>query len=562
MPQENDIYVPVKKAIVDENGAHALQNKYSKTASKTSNSQKSSHSYWTRSKGSTMPKEIIKYMKRKETDEKPEEIDEKQLQKNKFQDLARKIFSQKHHKKEMTFDLDGEELVIEVNALNMLREIPKNIKKYFEEDNDSSDEEIEGEREINKILKENSIEDDVNYSELEIEYLTSLDEKSRKKLIDKEVELFGNKKGDKQQPLRFKLLNSYIPKSIKKQIIEKLDNWYSLSPGDSDFMKQQNYFNVLERFPFNKYSKSINIDNAQDVLMKVKDQMDKSVFGHEDAKNTILMELARRIRNPESHERAIGLQGPPGNGKTTLMKSVASALGRPFIFIPLGGITGSDYLVGHDYTYEGSQPGRIVQGLCDAGTMDPVILFDELDKIGESSKALEVYNLLCHLTDPSQNSEFHDKYLSNIPIDISKAMLLFTYNDASLIHPILRDRLFQIKTEGFNQKHKKQILKDYVIPSTCKHVGFDESKLTFSDEAVQTILDKYDEDKSSKTGVRTIERAVHEIISKFNLHLILQKPIDDYLPSKDGPWEIKSNHIKELCQERTMNEKPPFGMYL
>merc|ERR1712072_1497477 len=131
----------------------------------------------------------------------------------------------------------------------------------------------------------------------------------------------------------------------------------------------------------------------------------------------------------------------------------------------------SEFMIGHDYTYEGAKCGRIVEILQECGTMDPVFYFDELDKLSDSPKGEEIANLLCHLTDTTQNDRFHDKYFSGIDFDLSKATFIFSYNDESKINPILLDRMIKIRTKGFDTKDKLSIAKDYLIPRVCESVG-------------------------------------------------------------------------------------------
>ena len=145
----------------------------------------------------------------------------------------------------------------------------------------------------------------------------------------------------------------------------------------------------------------------------------------------------------------------------------------------LGGATDSAYLNGHDYTYEGAKCGRIVEMLMESKCMDPIIFFDELDKISETSRGREISNLLCHLTDPSQNDKFHDKYFSGIDFDLSKALFIFSFNNEKLINPILKDRITVINMKGFKIDDKLNIIKDYLLPDLYKEYNFQMIKFIF-----------------------------------------------------------------------------------
>ena len=179
----------------------------------------------------------------------------------------------------------------------------------------------------------------------------------------------------------------------------------------------------------------------------------------------ILQIISKWISNPKSKGKVIALCGPMGNGKTTLVKKgISKAIQKPFSFMALGGAQDSSFLQGHDYTYEGAKCGRLVEILMESKCMDPIIFFDELDKLSETPKGQEISNLLCHVTDPSQNDKFHDKYLSGIDFDISKALFIFSFNDETKVDRILKYRMYVINTKGFNTKDKIKICREYLLP--------------------------------------------------------------------------------------------------
>ena len=192
-------------------------------------------------------------------------------------------------------------------------------------------------------------------------------------------------------------------------------------------------------------------------------------------KMQIVQLLGQWITNPNAVGCAIAIKGPPGTGKTTLVKEgISKLLNREFAFIALGGATDSSFLEGHSYTYEGSTWGKVVDILLQKQSCNPVIYFDELDKISDTPKGEEIVGILTHLTDSSQNDKFHDKYFSEIDFDLSKCLFIFSYNDESKINPILIDRMYRIQTNGYTCKEKIHIVKDYLLPKIKNDVKLEE----------------------------------------------------------------------------------------
>jgi ATP-dependent Lon protease len=237
------------------------------------------------------------------------------------------------------------------------------------------------------------------------------------------------------------------------------------------------------QIPFGKHktlpiSIADGVEKCHDFMDNAKKILDQAVYGLNDAKLQIMQYLGQLISNPEGPGTAIALEGPMGTGKTTLItKGISKILNRPFAFIALGGATDSSFLEGHGYTYEGSMWGKIVQILIDSKCMNPVIYFDELDKISDTPRGEEIAGILTHLTDTSQNSQFHDKYFAEINFDLSKCLFIFSYNDESKVNPILKDRMYRIKTKGYSQKEKTNISKSYLLPKICEQVRFNNSEI-------------------------------------------------------------------------------------
>jgi len=202
---------------------------------------------------------------------------------------------------------------------------------------------------------------------------------------------------------------------------------------------------------------------------------------------------------------------------TTLVRDgISKILGREFAFITLGGATDSAFLDGFSYTYEGAKWGKIVQILLDSKSMNPVIYFDELDKISTTERGQEISGILTHLTDTSQNNQFHDKYFSEIDFDLSRCLFIFSYNDESLVNPILKDRMYVVETKGYSNKEKVIIAQKYLLPKILEQVFFRPDEVMIPDETIQYMLEKPDL-ITKEEGVRNLKRALEIIVKKLNL---------------------------------------------
>ena len=327
-------------------------------------------------------------------------------------------------------------------------------------------------------------------------------------------------------PLRFKVLEKDINLENKSIIVKKIDennkNKFSLGSENSKF---NNWLTGLLKIPFGVYrnlpiSKDNTTQEICEYLVKSKTHLDNAVYGHTTTKNQIIQLITQWISNPSAGGNVIGIQGPMGNGKTTLVKNgVSKAVDRPFAFITLGGCSDSSFLEGHNYTYEGSMWGRIVDILIQSKCMNPIIYFDELDKVSQTKRGDEIINMLIHLTDSSQNQHFQDKYFSGIDIDISKCIFIFSYNDANKINPILLDRLLTIETDGFEKEDKIKIVNEYLISEITKQLGMDSNSIDISDEVIGHLIENF---TMSEKGVRGLKRNLEIIFSKINVILLTQ----------------------------------------
>ena len=321
-------------------------------------------------------------------------------------------------------------------------------------------------------------------------------------------------------PTLFKIIGSNMPDNIKNTVLKKHIVTQRIDKMSGEYIKSVNWIEQLCKIPFGEYipmpvNRTSSLTDIVSFIDTTKSKLDKEVFGHDETKKQIIRIIAQWIGNPNSKGNVIGIHGNPGVGKTTLIKDgVCEALGLPFAFIPLGGASDGSYLEGHSYTYEGSMCGRIVDAISSSRCMNPIIYFDELDKISNTMKGREIINLLIHITDPAQNTHFYDKYFSSIPIDLSKCLFIFTYNDVNMVSPILKDRMITIHTKDYTLSDKINISTNHLIPSIKKDFMIDD--ITIDTETITHII----KNTHPEPGVRNLRRNLELIISNINLEIL------------------------------------------
>jgi len=352
----------------------------------------------------------------------------------------------------------------------------------------------------------------------ELEYFLNLSNEAKGEVIKQEMALLAVNNND--VPPRFRILNSNLRDEIKEFIMKKISNLSEMESHSNEFNKLTQWVDGILKVPWGKYANlpvsfGSNHCDINNFLYRARECMDKVIYGQNNTKDHIVEIIGKMISNPSAVGNVFAIYGPVGTGKTTIIKEgMSKALGIPFNFISLGGTSDSSYLDGHSYTYEGSVPGRIVECLKTSKCLNPIFYFDELDKVSETHRGKEIINMLIHLTDPSQNTNFQDKYYTGIPIDISKSIFVFSFNHLDAINPILRDRMHMIKVDGFDSNDKFHISKDFLIPLLLKDYNMDENDLVFNDDIIKHIIMKSYE---KEDGVRSIKRRFESIISKLNV---------------------------------------------
>jgi ATP-dependent Lon protease len=374
-----------------------------------------------------------------------------------------------------------------------------------------------------------------------------------------------------EKPYRLSILQSKIPSKFKAIAIQRLNTLKSMDPGDHEYYKIKNWVDAFMRIPFGVY-RSIDIKMSDGIevcnkfMESAKQTLDKCVYGLNDAKLQIMQMLGQWIVNPDSIGTSIAIHGPPGTGKTSIVKDgISKILGREFAFIALGGCGDGSFLEGHSYTYEGSTWGKIVQILMECKSMNPIIYFDELDKVSDTARGQEIIGILTHLTDTTQNAEFHDKYFSEVSLDLSKCLFIFSYNDESAVNPILKDRMYRIQTKGYDTKEKITIARDYLLPKIRDQVKFTVEDIMIPDETLQYIISTPHLTKN-ESGVRNLKRCLEIVYTKLNLYRLV-KPGNSMFEKDLGvnvqfPIQITRKEVDIFIKNNETMNPSVLAMYL
>ena len=466
-------------------------------------------------------------------------------------------------------DDDGLDIELSEEDVEISEEDEEDIDiEVSEEEEDDSDIEFEEldqyDEEFIDIMDEDNEEENDEY-----DYFYHLDE------IDKVIHLEQIKEikqmNESNIPLRFKILKSDMDMKTKSIAIHNIDKLSEMDISSGEYCKMDKWINGLISIPFGKMidlpiNNSHSLEEKRNFLINSQKILNKAIFGHNEAKDHILQVLGKWIKNPQSQGNVLSIQGPMGNGKTTLVKDgIAKAINRPFAFIALGGASDSAFFDGHSYTYEGSHWGRIIDILINSKCMNPIIYFDELDKVSETYKGQEIIHLLTHLTDPTQNSLFQDNYFPGIHIDLSKALFIFSFNDETKVDRILKDRMYVIHTKGFKTNDKISISRDYLLPELLNTFTFKNEDILFPDNTLEYIIEKY---TGKEEGVRNLKRCLETIISKINIYYLSynaenKDTIHLTFQLKDFtlPITITRDIVDNLLKVKT-DDSPPEHMYM
>lgn len=323
---------------------------------------------------------------------------------------------------------------------------------------------------------------------------------------------------------REKAASKKWPEAVAQQFNKELAKLEKFNPNSPDYSIQYNYIEFLLNLPWGEMSED-NLD-----LKHAKDVLDKDHYGLDNVKDRIIEYLAVLKLKGNMKSPILCLYGPPGVGKTSLGKSIAKALGRKYIRVALGGMHDEAEIRGHRKTYVGALPGRILNGIAKAGTSNPVIVLDEIDKLSSDFKG-DPSSALLEALDPEQNGTFHDNYL-DIDYDLSNVLFITTANSTSTIQPALLDRMEMINVTGYLAEEKMEIAKKYLVPKQLNEHGINKSELKIEKAALATIIDQY----THESGVRGLEKQIAKIARVTAKKIAMEESY---------PHSIKTSHLKE-----------------
>ena len=357
---------------------------------------------------------------------------------------------------------------------------------------------------------------------------TEIDQQQREYYLNSQLrtiqEELGMDEMEDFDKLRARAEEKQWPDTVREIFEKEMSKLERYNPSSPEYSIQFNYIQFMLDLPWGEMSKdNLDLKHAQKVL-------DEDHFGLETVKERIIEYLAVLKLKGNMKSPILCLYGPPGVGKTSLGKSIARALGRKYIRIALGGVHDESEIRGHRKTYVGALPGRILNGINRAGTSNPVIVLDEIDKINSDIKG-DPSSALLEALDPEQNTTFHDNYL-DIDYDLSHVLFITTANNTATIQPALRDRMEMIPVSGYLAEEKMSIAKDYLIPRQLEEHGLDKKQLRIDRAALAAIIDQY----TRESGVRGLEKQIAKIARVTAKKIALEE---------DYPKVIKKEHLKE-----------------
>ncbi|MYE51578.1 MAG: endopeptidase La [Gammaproteobacteria bacterium] len=351
-------------------------------------------------------------------------------------------------------------------------------------------------------------------------------------------EALGEEDDEDVAELRKQIEEAHLPDNVRTEVDRELKRLGRMSNHAADYQIARSYLELVAELPWSESTEDqLDLDHARNVL-------DEDHYGLEDVKERILESLAVMQLNPDAKAPILCFVGPPGVGKTSLGQSIARAMGRKFERMSLGGLHDESELRGHRRTYVGAMPGRILQGVRRAGVTNPILMLDEIDKLGRDFRG-DPAAALMEILDPAQNKEFRDNYL-NLPYDLSKVLFLTTANTLEGIPRPLLDRIEVLELSGYSDEEKRAIAREYLIPRQQADAGLSEAQLDISDEALTYMTRRY----TREAGVRELERVIGRLARKRARQVVTAKDAEGQIGLEQlgellGPEKFKSDKSRE-----------------
>ena len=357
---------------------------------------------------------------------------------------------------------------------------------------------------------------------------TEIDQQQREYFLNNQLKTIQEELGmddiEEFSQLRARAEEKLWPASVQEIFEKEMAKLERYNPSSPDYSIQYNYIQFMLDLPWGQITNdNLDLKNAQTVL-------DEDHYGLEKVKERIIEYLAVLKLKGDMKSPILCLYGPPGVGKTSLGKSIARALGRKYVRIALGGVHDESEIRGHRKTYVGALPGRILNGINRAGTSNPVIVLDEIDKISSDFKG-DPSSALLEALDPEQNTAFHDNYL-DIDYDLSNVLFITTANNVENIQPALKDRMEMINVSGYLAEEKVEIAKHYLVPKQLEEHGLEKSQLKFDKGAIVKIIDEY----TRESGVRGLEKQIAKVARVTAKKIALEQ---------EYPVTLKKEHLRE-----------------
>ena len=350
-------------------------------------------------------------------------------------------------------------------------------------------------------------------AEIQAKVQREIDKGQREYFLREEMKVISDELGETDNPVeeadeyKQKIAQLMCSNEVREKLLKECDKLMKMPSGSHEGTVIRNYIDKCLEIPFGKYSKdSINLEKARKTL-------DKDHYGLDKVKDRIVESLAVLKRNPQFNGQIICLYGPPGVGKTSIVKSLAKSMNRKYVRVALGGIHDEAEIRGHRRTYIGAMTGRIIDAVIKSGTMNPIILLDEIDKVGADYKG-DPSSALLEALDPEQNSSFTDHYI-DFPVDLSRVLFITTANDTSTISAPLYDRMEVIELNSYSQTEKFQIAKKHLVKKQMQRHNISGRELRITDEAIDRIIERY----TREAGVRALEKQIATICRKTTIKL-------------------------------------------